>query len=138
MITIPFFALTPLFGRAGAETTFTTLAWMLVLPFALAFIIGQGFGKTNFWGQGLGTELGVPQFLAVRPLTAADWMGVKLKVAALSAFLTWATAALLVSAWLLTCCEVGLTTSFIVTLRHRSGLGRWEPRCRCSWACQSS
>ena len=116
MITIPFFALTPFFGRAGAETTFITLAWMLVLPFALAFIIGQGFGKTNFWGQGLGKELGVPQFIAVRPLTAADWIGVKLKVAALSAFLTWASAALLVSAWLLTCCEVGSTTSFIVTL----------------------
>jgi hypothetical protein len=116
VITAPFFALRPFVGRAGGETTFITVAWILVLPLALAFIIGQGFGKTNFWGQGLGKELGVPQFLAVRPLTAADWIAVKLKVAALSALLTWSPVVLLVFAWLLTCCEVGAASAFIVTL----------------------
>jgi len=93
------------------------------LPFVLALVIGQGFGKTNFWGQGLGKELGVPQFLAVRPITAADWTGVKLKVAALSAMLTWLILALLVSGWLLICCEVGSTSSFIVTLSPSLWLG---------------
>jgi hypothetical protein len=123
VITLPFFALRPFFGPAGDETTFITLAWLLVLPFVLALVIGQGFGKTNFWGQGLGKELGVPQFLAVRPITAADWTGVKLKVAALSAMLTWLILALLVSGWLLICCEVGSTSSFIVTLSPSLWLG---------------
>jgi hypothetical protein len=123
VITLPFFALRPFFGPAGNETTFTTLAWMLALPFVLAFIIGQGFGKTNFWGQGLGKELGVPQFLAVRPFNAADWLGVKLKVAALSAVLTWTILALLSTAWLLTCSELGQSSTFIMALPPSLWLG---------------
>lgn len=116
VITLPFFALRPFFWPAGGETTLTTLAWMLVLPFILAFIIGQGFGKTNFWGQGLGKELGVPQFMAVRPFTAADWLGVKLKVAALSALLTWSLLLLFIPVWLLTCCDLGSAPAVIVAL----------------------
>ena len=123
VITVPFFTLAPFFGRAGAETTTITLAWMLVLPFALAFIIGQGFGKTNFWGQGLGKELGVPQFIAVRPFTAGDWLGVKLRAAGLSAVVTWSILVLLVSAWLFTCCELGQMGAWIVTLPPPLWLG---------------
>lgn len=123
LIVAPFFALRPFLGRADSEAAFTTLAWILVLPFALAFIIGQGFGKTNFWGQGLGKELGVPPFLAVRPLTAADWLGVKLRVAALSAVLTWSIIALVVVVWLITCCDLGQFVPLVLALPPYVWLG---------------
>lgn len=115
-IVSPFFALRPFLGPAGTDTTFTTLVWLFVLPFLLAFIIGQGFGKTNFWGQGLGQDLGVPQFLAVRPLTAADWLRVKLKAAALSAVLTWSMLAMVIPLWLISCCDLGPLGSLVLTL----------------------
>jgi hypothetical protein len=107
IIVTPFFVLCPFLGRAEPATLMLTLFWILVLPFVLAFIIGQGFGKTNFWGQGLGQELGVPLFLAVRPLSAADWLAVKLKTAAVSAALTWGLVGCVVPVWLATCCDWG-------------------------------
>jgi hypothetical protein len=116
VIIAPFFVLCPFIGRAKPETVMLTLFWILVLPFALAFIIGQGFGKTNFWGQGLGQELGVPLFLAVRPFSAADWLAVKLKTAAVSAALTWALVACVVSVWLATCCQWSPVLSVVLAL----------------------
>src|SRR5262249_13686401 len=116
VILAPFFVLCPFFGRATPATVMLTLFWILVLPFALAFIIGQGFGKTNFWGQGLGQELGVPRVLAVRPFSAADWLTVKLKSAAVSAALTWALVASVVPVWLATCCQWGPMLSVVLSL----------------------
>ncbi len=113
VIVTPFFALRPFSGRAEAGTVALTLFWIMVLPFALAFIIGQGFGKTNLRGQGLGKELGVPLFVAVRPLRAADWLAVKLKAAALSAVLTWLIVAAVVLPWLLICCDFGPLVSVV-------------------------
>jgi hypothetical protein len=123
LIVAPFFAVRPFWGPAAQETVLPTLVWMLVLPFALAFIIGQGFGKTNFWGQGLGKELGVPQFIAVRPLTAADWLGVKLKAAALSAAVTWSVVALVITAWLITCCDLRPLGALVLALPSFVWLG---------------
>ncbi|HWV99120.1 MAG TPA: hypothetical protein VNZ64_05440 [Candidatus Acidoferrum sp.] len=116
LIVAPFFALCPFLGRAGNDTVLATLCWTLVLPFALAFIIGPGFGKTNFWGQGLAKDLGLPLFLAVRPLRSTDWLGVKLKTAALSAGLTWLLVGTIVSAWLLTCSDCGLFLPVLLAL----------------------
>ena len=116
VIVTPFFAALPFFGRAEAGTVLFTLVWILVLPFVLAFIIGQGFGKTNFWGQELSKDLGVPLFLAVRPLKPTDWLGVKLKTAALSAATTWVLVGAVVPAWVLVCCDCGPYLSIALAL----------------------
>ncbi len=110
------FVLLPFFGRPEPATVFLTLFWMLVMPFALAALIGPGFGKTNFWGQGLGKDLGLPVFLAVRPLTPADWLAVKLKTAALSSVLTWLLVATIVPVWLTQCSNGGVFVSLVLTL----------------------
>ncbi|MCW5551609.1 MAG: hypothetical protein KIS67_05510 [Verrucomicrobiae bacterium] len=75
--------------------------WIFVLPFALAFIIGQGFGKTNFWGK----ELGLTLFHAVRPMTGEMWCAVKLKTAAWSALVTWLLVFVMSALWLAACVD---------------------------------
>lgn len=94
---IRFFKGTPLPADLGLWILF----WILVLPFALAFIIGQGFGKTDFWGK----ELGLPLFHAVRPITAEVWCAVKLKTAAWSAFSTWLLVLATTTLWLAACLD---------------------------------
>lgn len=116
VVVTPCFALRPVFGPTEPGTVFLLLFWMLVLPFALAALIGPGFGKTNFWGQGLGKDLGLPVFLAMRPLTPADWLAVKLKTAAASAVLTWLLEAAIVPIWLLECSAAGRFVPLVLTL----------------------
>jgi hypothetical protein len=77
------------------------LFWIFVLPFALAFILGQGFGKTNFWGK----ELGLTLFHAVRPMTGEVWCAVKLKTAAWSALVTWLLVFVMAALWLAACVD---------------------------------
>jgi hypothetical protein len=116
VIVTPFFAARPFLGRAEWDTVVVTLSWIVVLPFALAFIIGQGFGKTNFWGQELTKDLGVPLFLAVRPVRPSDWLGVKLKTAALSAGTTWLLVGTIVCVWLLTCSDCAVFLPVVLAL----------------------
>jgi hypothetical protein len=116
VIVTPFFAALPFFGHAETGTVLLTLVWILVLPFVLAFIVGQGFGKTNFWGQELSKDLGVPLFLAVRPLKPTDWLGVKIKTAALSAVATWVVAGTVVPVWLFASSDCGLYLSLCLAL----------------------
>jgi hypothetical protein len=116
LVVAPFFLIVPFTGRAAGTAVLMPLGGILALPFALAFFIGLGFGKTNFWGAGLGKGLGVPLFLAVRPMTASDWISVKMKTAAWSAVTTWLIVATVVPLWLLTCCDFGPIPASVVVL----------------------
>lgn len=116
VIVAPFLVALPFGGHPEGDTVLLTLGWTLALPFVLAFIIGQGFGKTNFWGQELTRDLGVPLFLAVRPMRPTDWLGVKLKTAALSAVSTWLLVGALVPAWLLSCWDGGPYLAAVLAL----------------------
>jgi hypothetical protein len=70
-----------------AETT--------ILAFTLAFFVGFGMGKTSFWAK----DMGLSQFNATRPLSSYALAAAKLRMAALSAAVTWALVVLLMALW---------------------------------------
>ena len=84
------------FTRRNASETLLTLIWALALPVILGAIIGQGFGKPEFWTG----EIGLPPFLAVRPLTNGDMVVTKMKVALWSALLAWVAVLIFIGLWL--------------------------------------
>jgi len=88
----------PLSWRFRTDPQFTVIAlgWVVGLPLILGFLIGKGFAKPDLFS----TNLSVPQFLAVRPLTATEFIVAKLKVAALSVFITWILVVLFMTLWL--------------------------------------
>src|SRR5262249_27643427 len=63
------------------------VAYTLLLSIAAGFSLGN----THPWSRGDGT---LPAFLAARPVRSAELLAVKVRVAALSALLTWAMIAL--------------------------------------------
>jgi hypothetical protein len=58
--------------------------------------VGIAFSKPTFWSE----DLAVPAFVSVRPLSSEDLVAIKVKVAALSAVLSWAPLLLFLTAWL--------------------------------------
>jgi hypothetical protein len=71
--------------RNDAGSTLRILLAILVMPPLFALPVGKGLSKPDFWS----TELGLPPFLAVRPLSERQFISIKLKVAALSSGVTW-------------------------------------------------
>jgi hypothetical protein len=69
------------------------LVTTLAMPIILALPVGKAFSKPDLWSS----DLSVPSFVAVRPLATGELVIVKMKVAALSAAISW----LLVFAFLL-------------------------------------
>jgi len=82
--------------RHDPESTAWVLAWTLVLPLLLALPIGKGWSRPDFWSG----RLSLPPFVAVRPITAGEWVVVRLKVAALSAGLAWLVVGGFLAIWL--------------------------------------
>jgi hypothetical protein len=60
--------------------------WIAIMPVLLAFPIGLGFGKPDFWSL----DIGLPPFAATRPVSSGQLIAAKLKAAACSALVTWA------------------------------------------------
>lgn len=87
----------PLITGMDAQTTGKLLALFFLLPIALAAVIGFGFGKLDFWARGF--ELS--PFLSNWPVSNADLIVTKLKVAALSVLLSWALVLVAVPLWLM-------------------------------------
>lgn len=83
-------------SRHDPQNTINALAWLLATPLILAFVIGKGFIKCEFWA----TSLSMTPFMAVRPLAADEFVINKLKVAALSVALAWLPVLVFVSLWL--------------------------------------
>ncbi len=82
--------------REDANAAMWILAWTLAMPVILAAPIGKGFSKPDFWS----TDLSLAPFAAVRPLSTSDMVLVKMRVAAMSAALSWALVAAFLSVWL--------------------------------------
>ena len=61
------------------------LVTTLAMPIILALPVGKAFSKPDLWLS----DLSVPSFVAVRPLAASELVIVKMKVAALSAVISW-------------------------------------------------
>lgn len=69
----------------------------LIIPIILAVPVGMAFAKPLFWSE----ELSFPPFVGVRPLSAADIVATKLRVAALATLVSWSMVLAGVVAWLL-------------------------------------
>jgi hypothetical protein len=82
--------------RSEADVTLRILLVVLAMPPILALPVGKGLSKPDFWT----TDLGLPPFLAVRPLSNRDFITIKMKVALLSATVTWLLAFVFVLIWL--------------------------------------
>lgn len=76
-----------------------TFIWILVLPIAIAFLLGKSFAKADFFSG----NLSVPSFLGVRPISAAEIVAAKTKVAAVSVLVTWIMVAAFLAVWFPLC-----------------------------------
>jgi hypothetical protein len=83
-------------ARGDAAGSFRLLLMTLAAPIVLAVPVGMAFSRPAFWSN----DFDVPAFVAIRPLSAADLVAIKVKVAALSALLSWAVILLFLTAWL--------------------------------------
>jgi hypothetical protein len=75
------------FTARDEKDTLWAEMWLAILPILLAFPIGLGFGKPDFWSL----ELTLNSFSATRPVSARQFLVAKLKSAACSALVAWAT-----------------------------------------------
>ena len=66
------------------------------MPVILAAAVGEGFSKPDFWSR----DLSLPVFVAVRPLATGELVVTKMKVAALSAAISWLLVLVFLSIWL--------------------------------------
>ena len=82
-------------GAMNAGRVLMFLVEMLLMPVVLAFAIGKGFAKPDFWSM----SLALKPFLAVRPLTAGEMVVAKMKVAALSTVITWLLVLVAIPLW---------------------------------------
>ena len=82
--------------RGQAGMSLWIFVWTLATPMILALPIGKGFSRPDFWSS----DLGIPSFTAIRPLSSGEWVVVKLKVAALSTVLSWLLLLSFLAIWL--------------------------------------
>ncbi len=82
--------------RADPRSTMDILLRALGLPIILAFAIGKGFVKPEFWSA----NLSMPPFLATRPLPSGEFVISKMKVAALSVVIAWLLVLGFIALWL--------------------------------------
>lgn len=82
-------------GAMTAGRTLFMLIMILSIPVVLAFAIGKGFAKPDFWSM----DLALKPFLAVRPLTAGEMVVAKMKVAAFSTVITWLLLLVAIPLW---------------------------------------
>ena len=84
------------FMRNDGGNTMRILAATLAMPMALALPVGKALSKPQWWSN----EMSMPSFVAVKPLTNADFVVTKMKVAALSAAISWLLVGVFISVWL--------------------------------------
>ncbi|HTG42982.1 MAG TPA: hypothetical protein VK633_00500, partial [Verrucomicrobiae bacterium] len=82
--------------RADPQLTLWILLWTIATPMILAVPIGKGFSKPDFWSS----DLTLPSFTCVRPISTGEIIVIKLKVAALSALISWSLLLAFLSLWL--------------------------------------
>jgi hypothetical protein len=84
------------FMRNDGGNTMRILVATLAMPMALALPVGKALSKPDWWSN----DMSMPSFVAVRPLTNADFVIAKMKVAALSAAISWLLVGVFISVWL--------------------------------------
>lgn len=89
------FIVFPLTWRFRTDAEFN-LARILAVPIILAFAIGKGFIKPEFWS----TQLSLPGFIAARPLPTGEFVIAKMKVAAVSVAISWILVLSFIALWL--------------------------------------
>jgi hypothetical protein len=87
---------TLLFGGLQLSPTAMLLLIWITIPLLLATTAGQGLGKLDMWGKDA-----MPGFYAIRPMTTARFVAVKLLAAAVSAIFGWIVIWLLIGIWAL-------------------------------------
>jgi hypothetical protein len=83
-------------ASSDARYTLWLLIGALATPIVLAIPVGLAFSKPTFWSE----DLGVPAFVAVRPLSSQDLVAIKAKVASASAVLSWTVVLVFLTVWL--------------------------------------
>lgn len=84
------------FTRDDPNFTNYLLTRLLLTPVCLAFVIGKGFIKCEFWS----TNLSFPTFIATKPFFSGEFVISKMKVAAVSVVLTWILVLGFIALWL--------------------------------------
>ena len=87
-------------GR-GADETLCAVMWLAVLPVMLAFPVGKGFGKPDFWSL----ELALPLFVATRPISGGQIVAGKMKAAACSTLISWGLLLAVAPLWIYLSCN---------------------------------
>jgi len=82
--------------RSEPELNFQILVIVLAMPVLLAWPIGKGFSKPDFWSQ----DLSMSGFIAVKPIANADLVLIKMKAAAVSAIVSWGLVLAFLLVWL--------------------------------------
>jgi hypothetical protein len=96
------FALLAIFGpiswidRHDPDATLAILPRLLAMPIVLAFAIGKGFIKPEFWSM----NLAMPSVLAVRPISCGEIVVSKMRVAALTVAMAWGLVLGFIALWL--------------------------------------
>lgn len=81
--------------RDDGGNTIRILLATLAMPLALSLPVGKAISKPD-WSS---NDMFIPSFIAVRPLTNADFVITKMKVAALSAAISWLLVGAFVLVW---------------------------------------
>jgi hypothetical protein len=87
-------------GRGDSKTLWAEM-WLFIMPMLMAFPIGLGFGKPDFWSL----DLALSPFAATRPVTSAQFLGAKLKTAACSTLLAWTLLILVAPTFIYATCK---------------------------------
>jgi hypothetical protein len=82
--------------QASATGLERVLIATLAMPIILALPVGKAFSKPDLWSG----DLAVPAVVAVRPLANSDIVFIKMKVAALSAAISWLVVLAFLLLWL--------------------------------------
>jgi hypothetical protein len=86
--------------REAKETLWAEM-WLALMPLLLAFPIGMGFGKPDFWSL----DVSMSPFIATRPIDASQLISAKMKAAALSAASAWLILLLVAPMWIYLTCD---------------------------------
>jgi hypothetical protein len=101
------------FNRHDARYANFIFGRLFAIPLVLAFVIGKGFIKCEFWS----TNLALPQFLAVRPLNNGEFVIAKMKVAAASAAISGLLVLAFLGLWLSSWANTAHLKPILVQLR---------------------
>jgi hypothetical protein len=82
--------------RNDGVSTMRILAATLATPMVLGLPVGKAISKPDWWSD----DMSIPSFVAVRPLSDADFVITKMKVAALSAAISWLMVGVFIFSWL--------------------------------------